>query len=146
MKELYAEKKFSSEMLQELGIEVLEFEKENIFNKSLDECASYLIPKNFNNNDTEVKIENKVENIKNNNFEEDVYQRFMNKKTKKSISHVHTKMLYESFANWYKTNEKDENIPSNKEFSKNLRKKYLIHNSVKVGDKVSPGIKNLELC
>jgi hypothetical protein len=44
----------------------------------------------------------------------------MSKKNKKSASYVHTSMQYEKFVELYKMNEKDESVPSNREFSKNI--------------------------
>jgi hypothetical protein len=141
MKELYKEKNLSSEMLSELGLEVLEYKKNDIFNKTLDDCASYLILKN-SKKENENQIEDKN---KNDDLDDDIYVKFMNTKTRKSMTHIHTQILYEKFVEWYKENIGDENIPSNKEFIKNIKIHFLVHKSVKVGEKVSTGIKNLEL-
>jgi hypothetical protein len=143
MKELYKEKKLSQEMLSELGLEVLEYKKNDNFNKTLDECTSFLTPQNLKK---EKENENQIEDKNNDDLDDNIYVKFMNTKTKKSTSHIHTQILYEHFTEWYKETIEEENIPSNKEFIKNIKVHFLIHKSVKIGEKVSTGIKNLALC
>ncbi len=96
-----------------------------------------------------INKENKENNNKkkdNSEIKEDIYKEFLDKKTKESQNHIHTQRLYENFVIWYKENIGEKNIPSNREFMKNLKIHFLVHKSIKVDDKVSTGVKNLELC
>jgi hypothetical protein len=146
MTDLFKENELSGGMLSEISIEVLKYDN-NSFNKTLNDCNSLLILKNSNKNK---EIEDKKENMENkqkneiNEIKGDIYKIFLEKKTRKSINNIHTQFLYEKFIEWYKENIGENNIPSNRDFIKNLRIHFLIHKSIKIGDKVSTGIKNLE--
>jgi predicted helicase len=85
-----------------------------------------------------------IQNIE--NVENDIYSRFMKTKTKKSTTHIHTKDLYNHFKKWYSEIISEDDIPSNVAFIKNIRKNNLFYKSIKVNNKVSSGLKNLELC
>jgi hypothetical protein len=138
MDELYKENELSGGMLGELSIEILKYDNDS-FNKTLNECGSSLMLKNCKNNN-EIKPKEKDE------IKDDIYKQFLNKKTKESTNHIHTQTLYDNFIKWHKENISEKNIPSNRDFMKNLKIHYLVNKSVKVDDKVSTGVKNLELC
>jgi hypothetical protein len=70
---------------------------------------------------------------------------FLNENTEESINgHIHCSTLYETFKYWYKNNNPNTKIPSNKEFTLNL-KKYKDISKVKVEQKSQIVIKNLKL-
>ncbi len=135
-KKLLKDKKLSEQKLMNLMLDQSSYGKKDEFNKTLDETASDLRPCYLENNlDKKIKCE-----------EDDLYVKFMETKTRKSKTHLHTKVLYDHFCEWYSETISKDNIPSNIVFFKNIRKNFLIHNSVKVDGKVSMGMKNLELC
>jgi P4 family phage/plasmid primase-like protien len=60
-----------------------------------------------------------------NKYEEDtdLYLQFLNECTEENKDgHIHCSVLYESFKDWFKTNNPNTKIPSNKEFINNLKK------------------------
>ena len=77
--------------------------------------------------------------------ETDLYLQFVNECTEENNDdHIHCSTLYESFKNWFKVNNPNTKIPSNKEFVNNLRK-YKEIKKVIINEKVLLGIKNLKL-
>jgi putative DNA primase/helicase len=74
----------------------------------------------------------------------DLYLQFLNECTEESINHIHCSTLYDVFKFWFKNNNPNTKIPSNKEFVNNL-KKYKEILSVKVEGKAQLGIKLLQL-
>jgi prophage antirepressor-like protein len=80
-----------------------------------------------------------------NNDNNDMYLQFLNECTKENKGgHIHCSTLYERFTDWFKTNNPDTIIPSNREFIPNI-KKYKDIQRVRVGNIVMIGIKNLKL-
>ena len=75
----------------------------------------------------------------------DMYLQFLNENTEENLEgHIHCSTLYEAFKIWFKNNNPQSKIPSNKEFINNLRKnKEIIR--VRVGESINLGIKNLKL-
>ena len=51
-----------------------------------------------------------------------MYLQFLNEETEESITHIHTTILYDSFKFWFKKNNPNSKIPSNKEFISNIKK------------------------
>jgi P4 family phage/plasmid primase-like protien len=77
--------------------------------------------------------------------ETDIYLQFLNENTEENKDgHIHCSTLYESFKHWFKSNNPNTKIPSNKEFANNLRK-YKELKKVFANDKMQLGIKNLRL-
>jgi P4 family phage/plasmid primase-like protien len=77
--------------------------------------------------------------------ETDLYLHFLNECTEESQEeHVHCSTLYDAFKCWFKNNNPNTKIPSNKEFVANLRKNKEIC-KVFVDKKSQIGIKNLVL-
>jgi P4 family phage/plasmid primase-like protien len=75
----------------------------------------------------------------------DLYLQFLNECTEDNEDgHIHCSTLYESFKFWFKNNNPNVKIPSNKEFVTNLRK-YKDVCKVFVDKKSQIGIKNLKL-
>jgi P4 family phage/plasmid primase-like protien len=74
----------------------------------------------------------------------DMYLQFLNENTEESSSHIHCSTLYDTFKIWFKNNNPNTKIPSNKEFVNNL-KKYKEILSVKVDGKAQLGVKLLQL-
>lgn len=75
----------------------------------------------------------------------DIYFNYLNEKTEHSEKHVHISTLFENFKIWYKTNNPNTKIPSNKDFSQGIKKHKSIERCVKVDNKVTCGVKNLKL-
>jgi hypothetical protein len=153
------EEKYSPQTVMDLMVKYSEYKLNDGFNKTLYDTSSDLILGNNKNdeiihkieNNDDVKNDDKVENDKNDDDNKDVdnidiYLNFMKTKTKKSKKHIHTKELYDHFCDWYEKNISKENIPSNKTFIQNIKHDRLHYKSIKIGDKVSSGFKNLELC
>ncbi len=77
----------------------------------------------------------------------DIYLRFINdctEETNDEKDRIHCSLLYESFKIWYKNNNPNTKIPSNKEFVNNLRK-YKEVKAVLINEKSQLGIKNIKL-
>lgn len=79
--------------------------------------------------------------------EQNIFKQYMNERTQKSEKkHIHTGMLYEDFIKWFiKNNPNEKNMPSNKEFSKELRKINYLIEKIKINNIVANGIKNIKL-
>jgi putative DNA primase/helicase len=98
---------------------------------------------------TENQQLNPTENIMKwtNKYKEDVdlYLQFLNECTEETNEkNIHCSDLYESFKLWFKQNNPNTKIPSNKEFIANLRK----HKDIKkiwIDNKILLGIKDLKL-
>jgi prophage antirepressor-like protein len=88
----------------------------------------------------EIKKEPKEQPI----IQQNIYIIFLNEKTVESSAHTHTNVLYTEYVNWLQTYHPNIRVPSNVEFCKNI-KKYKDIKKVRVNDKVSSGISNLEL-
>jgi P4 family phage/plasmid primase-like protien len=75
----------------------------------------------------------------------DLYLQFLNEKTiDKNDNNVHCVKIYETFKYWFKNNNPNSKIPSNKEFISNLRKHKLVER-VYVENSQLLGIKNIFL-
>jgi phage/plasmid-associated DNA primase len=74
----------------------------------------------------------------------DLYLQFLNECTEESDTHIKTCDIYEKFKFWFKVNNPNTKIPSNREFLLNI-KKYKIVNHIKVNNVPCYGIKNLKL-
>jgi P4 family phage/plasmid primase-like protien len=80
--------------------------------------------------------------------EQNIYKQYMEERTKKSESHIHTSALYSDFKKWLiNMNHDIKNIPSNKKFVKELRNSgtIAICDRIKIKNISSTGIKNLSL-
>jgi P4 family phage/plasmid primase-like protien len=77
--------------------------------------------------------------------ETDLYLQFLNENTEENKDgHIHCVDLYCTFKEWFKINNPNAKIPSNKEFVGNLRK-YKTVIDVKVEGKTKLGIKHMKL-
>jgi P4 family phage/plasmid primase-like protien len=74
----------------------------------------------------------------------DMYLQFLNECTDKSDIHIKTFDIYECFKSWFKINNPNTKIPSNREFISNV-KKYKTVEHVKLNGVTCYGIKNLKL-
>jgi P4 family phage/plasmid primase-like protien len=75
----------------------------------------------------------------------DIYLEFLNENTEENKEgHIHCSTLYENFKTWFKMNNPNTKIPSNKEFINNI-KKYKDIIRIKIEGKSSLGIRNLQL-
>jgi hypothetical protein len=73
-----------------------------------------------------------------------MYLQFLNSCTEPCDTHIHCSELYEVFKTWFKNNNPQSKIPSNKEFVANLRKHKDIC-KVFANGKSQIGVKNLKL-
>jgi hypothetical protein len=74
-----------------------------------------------------------------------LYLQFINENTEENKEgHIHCATLYDTFKYWFKNNNPNSKIPSNKEFINNL-KKYKNVCKVYVDNKSQLGIKNLQI-
>lgn len=69
---------------------------------------------------------------------------FLDECTEFSAKHVKTSALYEAFQKWFVTNNPKTHIPSNREFTINLKKHKNVGKIRFVGSNLN-GIKNLKL-
>ena len=94
----------------------------------------------------ELKPTNNILKWTNNYREEtDLYLQFLNENTKEvNNENTHCGTLYEYFKSWFKNNNPNTKIPSNKEFINNI-KKYKDIDRVYVDNVQKLGIKNLQL-
>ena len=74
----------------------------------------------------------------------DLYLQFLNENTEESSTHIKTTDLYAHFKEWFKMNNPNAKIPSNREFLSNI-KKYKNVEHVKINKSSSYGIKNLKI-
>lgn len=122
-----------------------------LFKQRLDYGREYFegnieyIKKTFLNIIFEQQFEkNATKSIKKTNEETNninIYYNFLLECTKESNMHIHTCTLYDKFKNWYK----DQNIPNNRNFLTGIKKYKNIDKSVRIGNKISSGIKNLTI-
>ena len=75
----------------------------------------------------------------------DIYKAYLDERTKESTGHIFTSTLYLDFKGWYIVNNGNKNVPSNREFCKEIRNHIEIEQSIRIGDKCTKGVKNLEL-
>jgi phage/plasmid-associated DNA primase len=75
----------------------------------------------------------------------DLYLQFLNENTEENQEgHIKTTEIYAEFKEWYKTNNPNTKIPSNREFIANLRKYKKIEH-VNIDGSSVYGIKNLKI-
>jgi P4 family phage/plasmid primase-like protien len=75
--------------------------------------------------------------------ETDSYLSYLTERTEKKIGiNILISDIYEDFKYWYKNNNPQEKIPSSHKFVQGIKKHLLIDKSVRVGKKVSTGVKN----
>src|SRR5271170_3273574 len=73
----------------------------------------------------------------------DIYFNFFTECTEKADTHITMATLYEAFKTWFVANNPKTHIPTNREFTPNVKKHKEIE---KVrADKIANGIKNLKL-
>ena len=77
--------------------------------------------------------------------ENDLYLTYLNERTKESEKSAHTSDLFEDFKQWFRNNNPHEKIPNHKTFVKGIHKHKEIHKSIKINNKVTFGIKHIEL-
>lgn len=83
-----------------------------------------------------------------NSYKDDVdtYLSFLNECTIESEDEcVHISDLYSVFKNWFKNNNPNEKLPTSKNFNSGIKKHKIILRSIRIGTKVSTGIKNLKM-
>ena len=74
----------------------------------------------------------------------DLYLQFMNEfleETDDENDKVHFIDIYALFKDWFKNNNPNTKIPSDKEFGRNFRKYKIVEDGVRIVDKVRKGIK-----
>jgi hypothetical protein len=74
----------------------------------------------------------------------DLYLQFLNENTEESMTHIKTSDLYEYFKGWFKNNNPNTKIPSNREFIANIKKNKIVK-YVKINKSTRYGIKNLKI-
>lgn len=74
----------------------------------------------------------------------DIYLQYLEERTEKSDKHIHTSTLYDDFKLWYKHNNPNTKLPSNRMFINGLRNHISIEN-VKVEGKPTTGTKFLKI-
>jgi hypothetical protein len=74
----------------------------------------------------------------------DLYLQFSNENTEESVTHIKTSDLYDYFKGWFKNNNPNTKIPSNKEFVLNI-KKHKIVEQVKINKNSCYGIKKIKI-
>jgi P4 family phage/plasmid primase-like protien len=75
----------------------------------------------------------------------DIYLQFLNENTEENKDgHTHCSTLYEVFKDWFKSNNPNAKVPSNKEFVNNM-KKHKDVKKIKINGIPQWGIKNLKL-
>jgi hypothetical protein len=95
-----------------------------------------------------IKESKNINNNNNNNKKrgpEDLYLQFLNECTEKSDTHIATTNLYETFKLWFKNNNPNTKIPSNREFVPNIKKHNITVEIVKIDGKTYYGIKQLKI-
>ena len=74
----------------------------------------------------------------------DVYLCFLNECTTESYTHIKSVVLYEKFKDWFIRNNPRRIIPTHRIFSSGI-KKYVTIENVRIDNKITKGIKNLEI-
>lgn len=98
------------------------------------------------NNERQLTTTPKIMEVTNSYKEEvDIYYSFLNARTEEYNSNILMSELYEDFKIWYKNNNPNTKLPNNRNFNNGIKKYKKIEKSVRVGNKVSVGIKNLKL-
>lgn len=77
--------------------------------------------------------------------ENDIYKQYITERTIKSCNHIHISTLYRDFIIWYKYNHQNKCFPSNREFIKNLKHHVTVSETVRIGNNISTGVKNLSI-
>jgi phage/plasmid-associated DNA primase len=75
----------------------------------------------------------------------DMYLQYLNERTQESDRHIFMVELYIDFKDWFKNNYPCTRTPNNREFNAGIRKYKNIEKYVRVDNKNSTGIKNLNL-
>jgi hypothetical protein len=91
-----------------------------------------------------MKIQKKIKKVRTEKFIKFFISKRKNLSLTNSFGHIHCATLYDTFKFWFKNNNPNSKIPSNKEFINNL-KKYKNVCKVKIDDKSQLGIKNLQI-
>ena len=78
------------------------------------------------------------------NEKNDIYKQYLDLRTEKASTHIHTSKLYADFKSLFIQNNQHCIIPSNKVFVANLRKHIIIEN-VRCYDKTTVGTKYLKI-
>jgi phage/plasmid-associated DNA primase len=76
--------------------------------------------------------------------ETDIYLNFFTECTEEADTHISKSSIYEAFKTWFVMNNPKTHIPSNREFSTNI-KKHKVIKKVRVGGSVVHGIEKLKL-
>jgi P4 family phage/plasmid primase-like protien len=74
----------------------------------------------------------------------DLYLQFINEfiiETDSEDDRIHFIEMYEVFKSWFKNNNPNVRIPSDKEFGRNIKKYKLFEESIRINDKVRKGLK-----
>ena len=79
------------------------------------------------------------------NAENDIYKQYLEERTEKAETHIHTSVLYNDFKKWFSSNNPTSRIPSNKIFVTGLRNNIIIE-KVRVDGKSTIGTKNRKIC
>jgi hypothetical protein len=75
----------------------------------------------------------------------DLYLQFLNENTEDNEEgHIHCVVLYDVFKTWFKNNNPNTKMPSNKEFVSNLRKHKTVKD-VRIENKIKLGIPDLKI-
>jgi P4 family phage/plasmid primase-like protien len=74
----------------------------------------------------------------------DVYLSFLNECTEQSDTHVKSTELYDAFKDWFKDNNPNKAIPTQRIFSLGIKKHKLIE-SVRINNKTTSGIKHMTI-
>ena len=76
--------------------------------------------------------------------ENDIFKQYLDERTEDSDKHIHTSILYDDFKLWYMTNYPNQKEPSNREFVKEIKKYHTVYTNVRVDNKTTTGIKNIQ--
>ena len=74
----------------------------------------------------------------------DIYLQFLNECTVDGTTNVRTSALYDAFKTWFVNNNPKKQIPSNREFTINI-KKYKKVDKIRDGAIIINGIKNIQI-
>ena len=77
----------------------------------------------------------------------DLYLQFINEHTQDTpndTDKIHCVDLYEAFKNWFKFNNPNTKIPSDREFMKNIRKYKRVEEGIRIGEKIRRGIRKIK--
>jgi putative DNA primase/helicase len=74
----------------------------------------------------------------------DIYLEYINERTQKANTNIHTSTLYKDFKKWFESNNPGTSVPNNRNFVAGIKKVVDIK-KVRVGTKISLGVEKLEL-